>query len=76
MNKKNRITQIMAILALFWIIIWIIGTWLLFIFSGSENSNYNLNKKQLMELQNYINTLSWSIETMSWTETITWSKIE
>lgn len=78
MNKKNRMTQIMAFLALFWIIIWIVWTWLLVIFGGSENPSSNLDDEQLIELQNYLNTLSWSTETMSWIEieTLTWSETE
>lgn len=76
--KKNRLTQIMAFLALFWIIIWIIWTWLLVIFSTNENTNSNINEEQLIELQNYLNTLSWSTESLSWIEieTLTWSEIE
>ena len=72
MAKKNKITQIMAVLALFWIIIWIVGTGLLIIFSGSNTSTQEtMTAEQYLELQPLIEVQSWTtvIET---TETLTW----
>jgi len=80
--KKNSMAKIMAFMALFWITIWIVGTWLLVIFSWS-NGTVNTQEKQLTqdELQKIINsnqsndTLNWSWDTNTWSEsTLTWSK--
>ena len=60
MTKKNRMTQIMAFLALFWIVIWIIWTWLL-VFFGENNSEQTLSPEQYTELQEYINSQSGAV---------------
>lgn len=74
MSKKNKLHAIMAFFALFWIVIWIVWTWLLFIFWWNSNSSeQTLTQEQYLELQEYLNSQSWAIETSSWeTETLTW----
>lgn len=70
----------MAFLALFWIIIWIIWTWLLIIFSWSNTTEQTLTPEQYLELQKYLDTQSWSVDTNSWvviemwtgSQTLTW----
>lgn len=67
MTKKNRSVQIVALFALFWIIIWIVWTWVLMLFNGQKSINeQTLSAEQQLELQNLINSQSgWVIET--WT---------
>ena len=68
--KKNPMAKIMAILALFGIIVWIIWTWLLVIFSWGQTSNHQqqLSEEELQELLNNLEqsnswtTNSWSLE--------------
>lgn len=74
MAKRNKWIQIMAFLALFWIIIWIIWTWVLILFSGNENyEEESLSPEQYLELQEYINSQSGVIiETWTDTNTLTW----
>ncbi len=74
MTKKNTITQIMAFLALFWIIIWIIWTWLLIIFSGWNTTEQTVTAEQFLEMQEVINSKSEVIvkEVENNTETLTW----
>ncbi len=74
MAKKNRFVTIMAFLALFWIIIWIVWTGILIIFSDWNNtpSEQTLTPEQYAELQEMINTNSGSV-IKTWTgETWTW----
>lgn len=73
-KKKNTIAKIMAFLALFWIIIWVVWTWALFMFTSNNNSS-ELTQEEYIELQNYINSLSGSTEkedTSTWILTWTW----
>ena len=72
--KKNKITKIIAFIALFWIIIWIIWTWILIIFweetniKNSEETTEN-EFKNLIKSQTWINMNygSWNIESSnSW----------
>jgi preprotein translocase subunit SecG len=69
---KNKWTKIMAFLALFWIIIWIVWTWVLMIFSNNNtNEQQTLTQEQYIELQKLIEAQSWvildeNIETLSW----------
>lgn len=81
MAKNNKWVQIMAFLALFWIIIWIIWTWMLILFWGNNTTEQTLSPEQYLELQEYINaqsgtiveTSTWvQIETNNWSETLTW----
>ena len=52
----------MALLALFWIIIWIIWTWVLIFFWWNNTSHeQGLTPEQYTELQEYINSQSGSI---------------
>ena len=72
MAKRNKWIQIMAFLALFWIIIWIIWTWLLIIFGNSNSSNeQSLTPEQYIELQKMIEAQSW-VTIESDTNTLTW----
>lgn len=67
MAKKNTVTQIMAFLALFWIIASIIWTWLIIIFSWWNNNEQTITEEQFLDIQKLIETQSWAvIETNSW----------
>lgn len=62
----------MAFLALFWIIIWIIWTGVLMLFSGNNwNSEQKISAEQLHEIQKMINSQSWKT-TKNKIETLTW----
>jgi len=72
--KKQSWAKIVAFLALFWILIWIVWTWILIIFSwnntsiNSENSE-NITKEDLQKIINNskINeNLNWSWNTNTW----------
>lgn len=76
----------MAVLALFWIIVWIIWTGLLIIFWWNSTDEQTLTEEQYLELQEYLNSLSgtttpeWEIDTttqeeatQSGTTTLTWT---
>lgn len=64
MAKNNKFTQIMAFLALFWIVIWIIWTWLLIMFWGQNTNNSQTYTPE--QLQEFINSQSWAIEISTW----------
>ena len=74
--KKNKISKIVAFIALFWIIIWVAWTWFLIIF-WNNNSNTSLPSQEITQeqLEEFIksqswttlNTNSWSINTWTWT---------
>lgn len=66
---KNKWVKIMAFLALFWIIVSVIWTWLLVVFSWDSNQEVKLTQKQIEQIQNMIN--SWSLTTWSWD--LSWS---
>jgi hypothetical protein len=82
-RRKKLSVQIFAYLALFWIIIWIIWTWLLFITWGWTTSNSETISYE--ELQKLIDSWafswelleksSWSIDSSTWDllESSTWS---
>ena len=72
MTKKNTITKIMAFLALFWIIIWIIWTWLLIIFSGWNTTKQTVTAEQFLEMQELINAQSSGAVIENDVETLTW----
>ena len=62
--------KIMASLALLWIIISIIWTWLMVIVWGNKNtSETELTPEQIAEIQSMINSGSWNTSTWetSWT---------
>ena len=69
--KKNKWIKIMALLALFWILITIIWTGLLIIFdNNTSNIKEEITPEQLLQLQEIIN--SWSL--LNWWTWITiWS---
>ena len=58
--KKNKTSKIIAFIALFWIIIWIIWTWILIIFWNQNTINNSewITEEQLQEL---IRSQSWMI---------------
>jgi len=71
--KKNKVTKIIAFFALFWIIIWIIGTGLLIIFSNTSSEvPQELTQEQIQQLINSqsggIITESGSIDTSTETQ--------
>lgn len=67
---KNKMTKIMAFLALFWITIWIVWTGILILFSGNNTNNeQDITPEQYLELQDLIKNNSWeNIDT----KTLTW----
>lgn len=63
--KKWLLPKILAFVALFSIVIWIVGTWILFIMSSSNTpttQTQTLSEAQLDDLIKKYETLSWSIE--------------
>ena len=74
MTKRNKWVKIMAFLALFWIIIWIVWTGLLIIFSGwNTQQQQNISTQDYLDLQQLIDTNSWNIiEAELPSETLTW----
>lgn len=75
MKRKNNWVKIMAFLALFWIVIWIIWTWVLVLFSWNNNSSneQTISPEQYLEVQNLINAQTWAtINTVTWTKTLSW----
>ncbi len=44
MAKKNLVAKVFAYLALFWIVVWMIWTWMLFIFWNNSDQT-QVNKK-------------------------------
>ena len=83
MSKKNKTTKIMAILALFWIIIWIVWTWILIIVNWwkSSNTEKSLTPEQYKDIQKLIKSQwwtwtlesSWTTTSETWSTTLTWS---
>lgn len=62
--KNNTGVKIIASLALLWIVISIIGTWILLIFESSRTpteAQKTLTPEQLAELQKLIESQSWSL---------------
>ena len=74
MTKRNKWVKIMAFLALFWIIIWIVWTGLLIIFSGETSyQQEDISTQDYLDLQELIDTNSWNIVIEnSPSETLTW----
>ena len=79
-KNKNRVAQIMALLALFAIVVWILGTWILVMFSSWESSGYGSHQSTVIsqeELQRIIDQTSVEVtgEATEATEefTSTWS---
>lgn len=68
MKKREKKIKIMAWIALFWIIISIIWTWLIVIFSWWlwNNSSQTISTEELNKLQQLINAQSWSLNN-TWT---------
>ena len=74
MSNKNRATKIMAIFALFWILIWILGTWIMIVIGWWNNQSTDKQKtltpEQYKELQELIKSQWWT-----WALNNTWSNI-
>jgi len=76
--KKNKTNQIVATFALFWIIVWIIWTWILVIFSNNPgyDSEITLTPEQIQELmqsQSWVSLWTWvTIQTSTWINIWTW----
>ena len=64
-KKKNLFAQIMAWLALFAIVIWIVGTWILVLFSSGQQTGYGEETQTLSqeELQRIIDQTSVEVNT-------------
>lgn len=83
MTKKNRATKIMAIFALFWIIIWIVWTWIMIILGWWNNSTPNeqtLTPDDYTKIQELIKSQWWTwtlnntwVTSDSWAINSTWS---
>lgn len=79
--KQTKIAKVMAILALAWIIISVIWTWLLVIFDNSNNQQQvDLTPEQIEEIQNMINSQTWTTQSSSWEinieSSLSWQTIE
>jgi hypothetical protein len=74
MTKRNKWVKIMAFLALFWIIIWIVWTGLLIIFSDETSyQQEDISTQDYLDLQELIDTNSWNIVIENTpSETLTW----
>jgi hypothetical protein len=62
MAKQKKWVKIMAFLALFWITIWIIWTWVLVLFSWNNTNSSNtqtLSAEDYAKLQEMIESQSW-----------------
>lgn len=64
--KQNKFAKLMAILALLWIIVSIIWTWLLAIFGNNTNQQVELSPEQIQQIQDMINSQSWATQSSSW----------
>ena len=64
-KKKNLFAKIMAWLALFAIVIWIVGTWILVLFSSGQQTGYGEETQTLSqeELQRIIDQTSVEVNT-------------
>ena len=73
MAKQKKWVKIMAFLALFWIIISLIWTWVLVLFSSNNTNTINEQKltvEQYAQLQQLIESQTWAeiiTETLTWT---------
>ncbi len=76
MSKKNNASKIMAILALFWIIVWIVWTWIMVLigwWNTNTSSEQSLTPEQYKELQEMIKSQWWTWTlSNSWTVESTW----
>jgi hypothetical protein len=77
MRKKWHWVKIMAFLALFWIVIWIIWTWALILFSWSNTpEKQKLTPEQYLQLQKLIQNQTWTtIKDSSWLVINSWTII-
>lgn len=58
-HRKKLLPKIMAFIALIAIVIGIVGTWALVVINSFWSSNENISQE---ELQQYIDSLSWSAD--------------
>jgi hypothetical protein len=75
MAKKDKWIKIIAVFALFWIIIWMIGTWILIIFNWwqKQTNEKNLTEEQYKQIQDMIKAQWWTwVLVNSWV-TNTWT---
>jgi cell division protein FtsN len=70
---KNKWAKIMASLALLSIIMSVIWTWLIILFSWTWNNQVELTQEQIQEIQELINSQSWT--TSTWELVWTWKTI-
>ncbi len=64
--KQNKFAKLMAILALLWIIISIIWTWLLAIIGDNNSQQIELSPEQIQQIQDMINSQTWTTDSSSW----------
>lgn len=71
--KKNKISRFIALIALLSIVIWIVWTGILIVFSptASNNSIDSLTQEQLQELIKFYST--WWTTADSWSLNLSWS---
>ena len=79
MVTQKKWMKIMAFLALFWITVWILWTWVLVILSWNNTNNskeQKLSPEQYAQLQQMLESQSWTsintqaektIDTLTWT---------
>ena len=74
-RKKNMMAQIMAWLALFAIVIWIVGTGVLVLFSSEEQSWYTQDTRELSpeDLQRIIDQTSITVDGQEVEPTASWA---
>ncbi len=72
MAKKNLVAKVFAYLALFWIVIWMIWTWMLFIFwNNSDQSQVNKKIENITpeKLKEMIKSGEIKVKTQTWETT-------
>jgi len=69
MAKKNLIAKFFAYLALFWIVVWMIWTWMLFIFWNNSNQaqvNKKIENISSEKLKEMIKSGEIKVKTQTW----------
>lgn len=67
---KNTTTKIFAIFALFWIIIWVVWSWILFFMTDNSTQIKQTQELTDEQLKNIVSSSSWI--SLSW-NTLSWS---
>lgn len=70
-NKWAKIMAILALIAIIWSILW---TWIMVLFWNNSQVETELNQEQIEQIQELINSQSWS--TSTWELNGSWTTIE